>query len=172
MIYHDVYIEQAVSQKKRRINDGLSVLCVVFILWTLFLEVATLNLAFTILIVIFIALIVYLQHNKQTDFDYIYTNGVLEIDRISGGSKRKNLFTIDIEHLVVIAPSKTEPVMPYVGKRMKTLDCTSHEDVPYYTMILHNPAKDEDWKILWEPKEEFLEEFKRKQNTKVFINKQ
>jgi hypothetical protein len=172
MIYHDVYIEQAVSQKKRRINDGLSVLCVVFILWTLFLEVATLNLAFTILIVIFIALIVYLQHNKQTDFDYIYTNGVLEIDRISGGSKRKNLFTIDIEHLVVIAPSKTEPVMPYVGKRMKTLDCTSHEEVPYYTMILHNPAKDEDWKILWEPKEEFLEEFKRKQNTKVFINKQ
>lgn len=172
MIYHDVYIEQAVSQKKRRINDGLSVLCIVFILWTLFLEVATLNLAFTILIVIFIALIVYLQHNKQTDFDYIYTNGVLEIDRISGGSKRKNLFTIDIEHLVVIAPSKTEPVMPYVGKRMKTLDCTSHEEVPYYTMILHNPAKDEDWKILWEPKEEFLEEFKRKQNTKVFINKQ
>lgn len=172
MIYHDVYIEQAVSQKKRRINDGLSVLCVVFILWTLFLEVATLNLAFTILIVIFIALIVYLQHNKQTDFDYIYTNGVLEIDRISGGSKRKNLFTIDIEHMVVIAPSKTEPVMPYVGKRMKTLDCTSHEEVPYYTMILHNPAKDEDWKILWEPKEEFLEEFKRKQNTKVFINKQ
>lgn len=172
MIYHDVYIEQAVSQKKRRINDGLSILCVVFILWTLFLEVATLNLAFTILIVIFIALIVYLQHNKQTDFDYIYTNGVLEIDRISGGSKRKNLFTIDIEHLVVIAPSKTEPVMPYVGKRMKTLDCTSHEEVPYYTMILHNPAKDEDWKILWEPKEEFLEEFKRKQNTKVFINKQ
>ncbi|MCR5396786.1 MAG: hypothetical protein K6E64_04880 [Lachnospiraceae bacterium] len=172
MIYHDVYIEQAVSQKKRRINDGLSILCVVFILWTLFLEVATLNLAFTILIVIFIALIVYLQHNKQTDFDYIYTNGVLEIDRISGGTKRKNLFTIDIEHLVVIAPSKTEPVMPYVGKRMKTLDCTSHEEVPYYTMILHNPAKDEDWKILWEPKEEFLEEFKRKQNTKVFINKQ
>ena len=64
MIYHDVYIEQAVSQKKRRINDGLSVLCVVFILWTLFLEVATLNLAFTILIVIFIALID--KKNTQT----------------------------------------------------------------------------------------------------------
>lgn len=172
MIYHDVYIEQAVCQKKRRINDGLTALSVLFILWSLFLEVATLNLAFTILIVLFIVLIVYLQRNKQTDFDYIYTNGVFEIDIIRGGSKRKNLLTIDIEHLVVIAPSKTEPVMPYVGKRMKTLDCTSHEDVPYYTMIIHNPATDEDWKILLEPKEELLEEFKRKQGTKVYIREQ
>ena len=172
MIYHDVYIEQAVSQKLRKINNGLSVLCVLFILWSLFLEIATFNLAFTILIVLFIVLIVYLQNNKQTDFDYIYTNGVFEIDKITGGSRRKNLFAIDIEHLVVVAPAKSEPVMPYVGKRMKTLDCTSHEEVPYYTMIIHNPAKDEDWKILFEPKMEFLEEFRRKQGTKVHIREQ
>ncbi|MCR5546414.1 MAG: DUF6106 family protein [Lachnospiraceae bacterium] len=171
MIYHDVYIEQAVSQKLRKMNNTLSLLCLGFIFWTLFLELITLNLAFSILIVVFIVLIVYLQRNKQTDFDYIYTNGVFEIDKITGGTHRKNLFSIDIEHLVVLAPSKTEPVMPYVGKRMKTLDCTSHYDEPYYTMIIHNPAKDEDWKVLFEPKDELLEEFKRKQGTKVHLRK-
>ena len=169
MIYHDIYIEQAVSRKKQRINDIYTILCGILIAWMFFLEVATLNLGYSVFIVIFIVLIYILQRSKKVEFDYTYTNGTFEVDRITGGAKRKNLLSVDIDQLVVVAPAKTEPVMPYVRRRMKTLDCTSHTDTPYYTMIIKNPQNDEEWKLLLELKEEFLTEFKRKQGTKVHI---
>lgn len=169
MIYHDIYLEQAVSRKEHKLNNIYTVFCAVMIAWLFFLEVATLNLAFSVFIIIFILLIVVLQQTKKVDFDYSYTNGEFEVDKIIGGSKRKNLLSVNVEQIVVLAPAKTEPVMPYVGRRMKTLDCTSHDQVPYYTMIVKNPQTEEEWKVLLELNEEFLNEFKRKLGTKVHI---
>ena len=53
---------------------------------------------------------------------------------------------------------------------MKTFDCTSHEEgVPYYTMIIKHPADDREIKVLFEPNEELLNEFKRKCGTRVTL---
>ena len=170
MVYHDIYIEQPICQKEKKSQKLFMIFCVIMILWALFLEIITFNLAYSVLVIIFILLMVWLNRNRRTDFDYIYTNGVFEIDRIRGQSKRKNLFSIDIENLVVMAPSRTEPVQPYIGKRMTTYDCTSHEEgVPYYTMIIKHPALDREIKVLFEPNEELLRELKRKGGTKVTV---
>ena len=169
MIYHDISIEQTVSRKEHRVNTLYTILCGILIAWMFFLEVATLNLAYSVFIVILILMIFVLQRTKKVEFDYTYTNGAFEVDRIIGGARRKNLLSVNTEQLVVLAPAKSEPVQPYVGRRMKTLDCTSHMEVPYYTMIVKNPQTDEEWKVLLELNEEFLNEFKRKQGSKVHI---
>ena len=54
--------------------------------------------------------------------------------------------------MVVVAPSKTEPVQPYIGRNMTTYDCLSHEEgVPYYTMIVRDPETGREIKVLFEP---------------------
>lgn len=167
MIYHDISLEQTVSRKNHKLNDLYSILCGILIVWFFFLEVATLNLGYSVFIVVFLIMIFILQRSKKVEFDYTYTNGAFEVDRITGSAKRKNLLAVNIDQLVVLAPAKSEPVMPYVGRRMKTLDCTSHTDAPYYTMIVRNAQTEEEWKVLLELNDEFLTEFQRKQGTKV-----
>ena len=169
MIYHDINIEQTISRKSHKVNDLYTLLCGILIAFMFFLEVATLNLAYSVFIIIAIVSIYFLQHTKKVEFDYTYTNGVLDVDRITGGAKRKNLLSVNMEQLVVVAPAKTEPVQPYVGRRMKTFDCTSHTEAPYYTMIVKDDQSGEEIKVLLELNEELLTELKRKQGTKVHI---
>ena len=159
MIYHDISIEQTVSRKDHKINNLYTILLGILIAWFFFLEVLTLNLAFSVFIILFIIMIFILQRVKRVEFDYTYTNGAFEVDRIIGSAKRKNLLAVNADQIVVLAPAKTEPVQPYVGRRMKTLDCTSHTDAPYYTMIVKNQTTDEEWKVLLELNEELLNEF-------------
>lgn len=167
MIYHDISIEQTVSCKEHKLNNLYILLCSILIVWFFFLEVLTLNLAYSVFIILFILMIFVLRRVRKIEYDYTYTNGTFEVDKIIGGAKRKNLLAVNVDQIVVLAPAKTEPVMPYVGRRMKTLDCTSHTDAPYYTMIVRDAQTDEEWKVLLELNDEFLTEFQRKQGTKV-----
>ena len=130
MIYHDISIEQTVSCKEHKLNNLYVLLCSILIVWFFFLEVLTLNLAYSVFIILFILMIFVLRRVRKIEYDYTYTNGTFEVDKIIGGAKRKNLLAINTDQIVVLAPAKTEPVMPYVGRRMKAVDCTSHTDAP------------------------------------------
>ena len=65
MIYHDISIEQTVSRKEHRVNTLYTILCGILIAWMFFLEVATLNLAYSVFIVILILMIFVLQRTKK-----------------------------------------------------------------------------------------------------------
>lgn len=119
--------------------------------------------------VLFIFMTMFVYSSTHQAFDYTMTGTEIDFTRISNGSRRKILVNVEIGHdLTVLAPSMSDPVKPYVGKRMPTYDFTSHrEGVPYYTMIAYNSLTGRESKILFEADEEMVDAISRIAPSKV-----
>ncbi len=167
-MYHDVYIEQFVKRPRRSVDRILYILS--FALTVLMGALAALISIgyFTLPFLAFLAVTYYLYMVQYMEFDYTLTNSLLEIEMITGKKRRKPILAVDIKDIVVVARSKSDPVKRYIGQHMKTYDCTSHEDVPYYCMIIRVDGAER--KILFEPSEEMLMELKRTNPSKIYVD--
>ncbi len=164
--YHDVYIEDVTHRKQTALSKGLFYVSVVMTVLTLawgFLDRGAFFVCF-----LFAGLVFFCGRSGERDYELSYTNGTLDIDVIYGKSRRKSLVSVEVEDIVVIAKSKTEPVQKYIGSKMKTYDCISHEEgVTYYCMIIRNKELGSEEKILFEPSEQLLDELWRRAPQKV-----
>lgn len=169
-MYQDIYIEESVHRQVPAVTKGLNILLVIATVAVAFQFVFVNYAWFGIPLIVMIVVTYFVSQNAKLDFDYVYTNGVLEITRIRRKRRRKDLLECEMKDVVVIARSKTEPVQPYIGRHMTTYDCTSHNpDVVYYTMIVRNANNGAETKVLFEPGQELLEAMKRMSPDKVYI---
>jgi hypothetical protein len=160
-LLHDVHIEEITARKKQSMSSVLFVVALVMAVVSGFF--AFLFPPFFITCIAFGILAWYIKSHSVIEFESDFTNDSLDVDVIYNQAKRKNLVSVDMEDVIVVAPSKTDPVKPYIGKSMKTWDCTSHEDgVKYYCMIFKNKKKDREEKLLFEPSEELMDMMRRK----------
>ena len=160
MIYQDVYIEKSVHRKAPAVTKIYNVLMIMI----------TIFMALNFPLIVMIIACYFVTQNTKIDFDYTYTNGILEITKIKRKTKRQELISCEMKDLVVVARSKTEPVQPYIGRNMKTYDCLSHDPaVTYYTMIIRDPDMGNEIKVLFEPGEDLLEAMQRISPDKVHI---
>ena len=157
MYLQDLHVENFVSRKPNGFSKVLKVVMIALAVITFILGLIVPYLL--VMTLLFAGLAWYYQMNAQIDFDYSYTNGVIEIAKVLNKSRRKQMLSIEMKDVVVVAVSKSDPVRAYVGRRMKTYDCTGHEDgVKYYCMIFKNPAhNNQEEKLLFQPDEEFLD---------------
>jgi hypothetical protein len=157
-MYHDVFIEESIKRGTPTVAKVCNVILIVITILVALQFVFVSYGMFGIPLMVMIVLCYFVIQNTKIEFDYTYTNGLLEITKIKGRNKRKELLSCEMKDVVVIAPSKTEPVQPYIGSRMKTFDCISHTPgVPYYTMIVKEPDGQMETKVLFEPSEEMLD---------------
>ena len=169
-MYQDEYIEQSVHRYVPSVTKVLNILLMVATIIVAFQFVFVNYALFGIPLVAMIIITYIVSQNAKIDFDYTYTNGLIEITRILRKNKRKDLVVCEMKDVVVVAKSKTDPVKPYIGRRMKTFDCTSHEEgVSYYTMIVRNDKTGAETKVLFEPGEEMLSVMHRISPDKVYI---
>ncbi len=170
MIYQDVYIEKTIHRKAPNVTKVYNILLIVI---TVFMAINFVFVDYRVFGIPLIAMIVvtyFVTQNTKVDFDYTYTNGILEITRIKRKRKRQDLISCEMKDLVVVARSKTEPVQPYIGRNMKTYDCLSHDPVvTYYTMIIRDPDMGNEIKVLFEPGQDLLEAMQRISPDKVHI---
>ncbi len=156
MMLQELYYEQHVERKKPPMDTLIRVLIIAMTALTFLAFAILVNLYVFVPFALFALLALWYFRESRKEFDYILKNGELEVSVIRGGNSRKALFHVDLRtQLVVIAPSRTEPVQPWVGKRMKTWDCTSHTGMPYYCMIMKDDYGRE-YKALFEPDETLL----------------
>lgn len=170
MIYQDVFIEQSVRRKVPGITRVYAVIMYIITAFVAFNFVFVSYQIFGIPLVLMVILCYFFTQNPKLDFDYAYTNGNIEITRIKRRRKRQTLVDCEMKDVVVVARSRTEPVQPYIGRRMPTYDCLSHErDEGYYTMIVRNPDTKQETKVLFEPEKEMLEAMHRVSPDKVHL---
>lgn len=168
MIYNDVYMEQHIHRMAPKATKFYNILLMVLTVFVAFNFVFIDYRIFGLPLIAMIIATYFVTQNTKLDFDYSFTNGLLEITKIKRKTKRQDLICCEMKDVVVVAPSKTEPVQPYVGRKMKTFDCLSHDpQVSYYTMIIRNPDTGSEIKVLFEPNENFLEAMFRAAPSKV-----
>ena len=101
------------------------------------------------------------------EFEYLYVNGELDIDKIMSKVKRKRVGSFDISKAEMVAPVKSHELDYYrQSKDMKVVDCSSGEDhANVYGMVI----KDEKGMklVLFEPNQEILDDMRRIATRKV-----
>jgi translation initiation factor IF-1 len=156
----DVFIEQTVKRREIATLKPLYYISLVMTIINFLIGIALLFPLFFVSGGMFLFMTVWINSLLNLEFDYNYTNGELDIARIRGGAKRKELVSISQGDIVVMAPSHTEPVKQYLGRKMPTFDCTSHDvGMSYYVMIFKKDGREK--KLLFQPNEEILDILKR-----------
>ena len=95
------------------------------------------------------------------EFEYLYVNGELDIDKIMSKVKRKRVGSFDISKAEMVAPVKSHELDYYrQSTDLKVVDCSSGEDhANVYGMVI----KDEKGMklVLFEPNQEILDDMRR-----------
>ena len=100
------------------------------------------------------------------EFEYVYYNGDLDIDKIVDMQSRKRIFSTNIQDMEVIAPTDSVELHPY--QRLKVLDCSTKnpEDKTYELVTLFKGAM---VKVIFNPNEKILNGMKNMAPRRVFF---
>lgn len=162
---NDQYLEEGIkcldTGKNKAIRAGLIVGVVCSFILVL------INPALIITPIVAIAITVFIFSRLKIEYEYIYADGQIDFDRISGNARRKTFMRVDIENAEVIAPTNSDSIKAYNNNdRIKVKDFSSYDsNVSTYSMIVSKNG--ELYKIIFEPSERMIKSMKYKQPRKV-----
>ncbi len=125
------YVEQLVKQKM----TGKTLMIVVGLVALCFI-CAVAGFIFGVLpIALVIIFIVYYFGKRFTsiEYEYVYYNGEIDIDRISGREARKRFISISAKDMEILAPSGSSALQPY--QNLKVYDCSSNTGAHTYEVV-------------------------------------
>ncbi len=167
----DIFLEKIVKQKKT-ITDyamifGLIVLS--FFLVLIIFSISALS-AFAPLLIFGIIWLAYiLIKGRNIEYEYIVTNGDLDIDKIIAQRKRKRVFAATAKDFEIIA-KKSSPKYDYnvqnIKKKVNTVSSLNSPDVYFGTLVKDG----EKTVVFFEPTQKMLESMKRYNPRNVFID--
>ena len=109
----DFYTEQLVKRQKA---SSTTLIKAILIILTVLSVVLIFMIPFGIIgPVIMIALDVFLFRSMDVEYEYLFVNGSLDIDKIMAKSRRKNMFSMEMTDLEMMAPSGSPELRPYQG---------------------------------------------------------
>ena len=109
---------------------------------------------------------IFLFRQLDLEFEYLYVNGDLDIDKIMAKQKRKRVFEMNVRDMEVLAPTGSIELQQY--QRTKTYDFSSGvEGARTYEMV--TISQGQTVKIIFEPNKTILEGMKMLAPRKVFI---
>lgn len=161
---NEFYTEQLVKQKATLSTMIKKSAVVVFVI-VMFLVALLISLAAIPLFIGAVALAVFLWKRFNLEFEYLYYNGDLDIDKIMGMQKRKRVFSANVKIMEVIAPSGSFELQQY--QNLKKYDCSTNSGNKTYEMVI--PHKGQKVRVIFEPNEKILQDLRRWEPRKVIL---
>ena len=108
----------------------------------------------------------YVYPKLNVEYEYVFVDGQLDFDRITGKAKRKNLLRIDFEQVEIMAPMSSHSLDSYTQVKLEVKNFSSgdKESKPY--VIIAN-VENKKLRILFEPNEKMLSMIKQKSPRKL-----
>lgn len=162
----DFYTEQLVKRKtpaKDIALKGILILVTVFaFMLVFFIPIAI------IAPVIMICLDVFLFRNMDLEYEYLFVNGNLDIDKIMAKSKRKRAFEMTVNDLEVLAPSGAPELRQYQSLKAQNYGSCTAEAETYEMIVTQNGSKK---RIIFEPNSVIVDGFRMLAPRKVFVQR-
>ncbi len=101
-----------------------------------------------------------LRNNQRIEYDYTFTNGILDIAKVINNSKRKRLLSTDIRDFEIIAPTSDEGfqrILNHKGIEQRFNYFLNRGGGLYYGVFVHNGKKS---LLVFEPSDTLVEMFK------------
>ncbi len=97
----------------------------------------------------------FLLQTLNIEYEYLYVDGSLSIDKILGKARRKKVLECSKDELLIIAPSDSFVLKDYETNNMKLLNCSSDsKEKKTHTMIYQQGSQ--RYKVILEPNEKLL----------------
>lgn len=151
----DFYTEQLI--KKRTDGKDIAMKTLLIVLTVLSFFIAFLMPFLILLPVIFIVLDVFLFHRMDVEYEYIYINGDLDIDKVMHKEKRKHMFSINVKDMELLAPEGSFQLQSY--KAAKVYDYSSGNPGTDGRYVLVFTKSGVLGKVLFEPNSSLVEGF-------------
>ena len=166
-LYTEVMVPKKPSGKDQAIKFALIFFTVLFALAGLVLMPILLIGAVILGIVDYIFL-----PRLNVEFEYLYVNGELEVDRIFSKSRRKRAASYDLSSMEIMAPWNSHRLDSYKNNRsLKKADYSSGIEgeghKPYGFVISRNSQME---LVVFEPNETMLKDIRSKMPRKVFYD--
>lgn len=160
----DFYTEQLV---KRKTPSTTVMLKILMILATVLSVALVFIIPFAIIApVIMICADVFIFRSMDVEYEYLFVNGTLDIDKIMAKSRRKNAFGMEINELEVLAPMGAPELRQYQGLKGTNFSSMTPGARLYEMIVVQKGTKR---KIVFEPNESILEGVKMLAPRKVFL---
>ena len=154
----DSYVEWLVKRKDPAYAIPLKALMVLVCIFSVFMALQTV-LGVILMTAAFIGTY-FVFINLSIEYEYLYADGGLRIDRIMGKARRKKIFDCDKEDVQFVAPADSYMLKDYESSGIKLMDCSSgRKDGKVYAMIYQKGADHK--KILFEPNEKMVKAMRR-----------
>lgn len=171
----DIFVEQLVK-RKRKTTDYIKVfLCFAAALVVVMLMFSFSNIPYVgSLIFLAAAGVVYLIYNLSLtinlEYEYCFTNGALDVDKIIAARRRKRLTDVNARNIEMMASTKDHAFNGYMNNRdiKKVYACSSVDDEGVYFVLYTKDSK--KTMLLFNPNETIKDGFRRLNPQKVFLN--
>lgn len=163
----DVFIEKIIRRKKSPLDIAYMILLFIVALIVTYFAFAFLGLFAPVLIVGIFYLAYFLASMRNIEYEYIVTNGDLDIDKIVNQRSRKRVFTANCKDFEVVARVNSDQYTHNIRQTKTVLDFSSNnpEADKWFIFI----TKDNTPKvILFEPDEKMIDNFRTFIPRKVF----
>lgn len=121
---------------------------------------------FILLGIVFLALGYFFLPKLAVEYEYVFCDGQMDFDKISGGAKRKTMLRVDFEKLVVVAPKNSHALDGYRHNGVAVKDFSSlEENAKVYGMVV--TGGEQQTMIYFEPSEKMLAAMKQKAPRKI-----
>lgn len=116
--------------------------------------------------VIMIVLDIFLFKRFNVEYEYLYVNGDLDIDKIMSKEKRKKIFSMHISELEVLAPTGDPELRPFQNVKAVNYSSLEPNHKTYEMVIVQNGQKS---RIIFEPNATIVEGMRMLAPRKVTI---
>lgn len=99
----------------------------------------------------------------NVEYEYLYVDKELQIDRILAKSKRKRMETLDLKQLEILAPARSHELDSYRNGKYAKADYTSGDETKERYILVVSGKQ-----IMFEPSEEMVKTIKMFAPRKVF----
>lgn len=116
--------------------------------------------------IILVIVTVFLFPRLNIEYEYVFVDGQLDFDRITGKAKRKTMLRIDLEQVDIIAPEGSHALDSYNNGTYEKKDYSSGDKSVKPYIIIAN-KEDRKYRIAFEPNEKMLAMIKQKSPRKL-----
>ncbi|HJC11277.1 MAG TPA: hypothetical protein H9935_10815 [Candidatus Blautia merdigallinarum] len=165
----DLYSELLVKKEQTVKDQAIKILLIFFIVFTAIAGLLLTPLAWVLTIALGVAAY-FVMPLLDLEYEYVFVNGELDIDRIASKSKRKRMKSFDLAKMEIMAPVNSHR-MDYQNHNtnMKVLDFSSgNSQHKIFAMII--PDEKDVYRVLLEPDKELLDNIARSCPRKVFLD--
>lgn len=165
----ETYVECLVAKKPSLVIRFLKTLLIMLAVCFLLLGmITTLSIAALIIAIVLGVGAYFAYMNADIEYEYLYLDKEISIDKVMAKSKRKRIATYDVDRMEILAPVKSYHLDSYKNRTMKTVDYSSgmeEEQNKKYAMVYEGNTK-----LLLEPSAEMVKAIQMVAPRKVFTD--